>query len=365
MNELSIKCSTSSYLVKNFLDKETLIEYLKESSDFIIYDSYFLDFFKTFKKSLSIESLEDNKSLTTVANICKNLKENGLTKNSNIVAIGGGIVQDLCTFSASVFLRGLNWRYVPTTLLGMVDSCIGGKSSINAAGVKNLVGNFYPPSEIFICKDFVSSLSRVEISSGLLEALKISYAMSINNYESMSFLIKSYIKEQNKDLLSKLIMDSLNNKKHFIEIDEFDKGCRKLLNFGHSWGHALEMATNNYFSHGIAVGIGMLAAMEFRKSIDQNLARDILDILNYGLESSLEILFSCKSFIEAFDSDKKHGKDIYNTISTINFGDLFDYPLEVYSLKKNEVNREFVLKTMIDTLNKLSKNIGINIKIIP
>ena len=197
MNELSIKCSSSTYLVKNFSSKEKLIEYIKESSDFILYDSFFLNYFKSTRNSLLIESTENNKSLTKVAEICKNFKEKGLTKNSYIVGIGGGIIQDLCTFSASIFLRGLSWRYVPTTLLGMADSCIGGKSSINAAGVKNLVGNIYPPSEIFICEDFVSTLSRVEISSGLLEALKISYAIQIRYLDQITKLsLKIFISFQ-------------------------------------------------------------------------------------------------------------------------------------------------------------------------
>ena len=159
-------------------------------------------------------------------------------------------------------------------------------------------------------------------------------------------------------------MDSLKNKKHFIEIDEFDKGCRRLLNFGHSWGHALEMATNNKFSHGIAVGIGMLSAMEFRNAIDKNLSKDIFFILNYGLKSSMEIIFSCKSFIDSFDSDKKHGKDIYKTVSTLILDKEFGYPLEIYSFQKNEANRSHVLKTMIETLKNLSKNIGFKISII-
>lgn len=125
---------------------------------------------------IRVAATEDNKSLEQSAPIITRLRKLGANRRTHLLAIGGGIIQDISAFAASIYMRGIPWSYLPTTLLGMVDSCIGGKSSINVYGYKNLIGNFYPPAEIVIDLDFLKSLNVDQMVGGLCEAAKICYA---------------------------------------------------------------------------------------------------------------------------------------------------------------------------------------------
>lgn len=214
-----------------------------------------------------ISAEEVNKNLRLVEDVMIQLSAKGMTKESELVVIGGGFLQDIGTLVASLYMRGVNWSYVPTTLAAMGDSCIGGKSSINAGNVKNLVGNFYPPRTVIIDPSFVSTLPELEILAGISEIVKICFAYSHKSFIESTRLISSWRMNQDMDSLTHLIQLSLRCKKYFIEEDEFDKGVRKLLNFGHSFGHALEAASNYKIPHGVAVLIGMIAASQHPKSI--------------------------------------------------------------------------------------------------
>lgn len=128
------------------------------------------------KKRVVIEAVETNKALEAIPEYVASLGRLGVTRDMHLVAVGGGIIQDITTFIASIYMRGLSWTYLPTTVLSMADACIGGKSSINVFKFKNLVGNFYPPKEIYIDLSFISTLSEDMIIGGLFEAAKICYA---------------------------------------------------------------------------------------------------------------------------------------------------------------------------------------------
>ena len=192
-----------------------------------------------------IKTSEEAKSFPQMLQLFVACKQAGLGRSSRIVAIGGGVIQDIATFVSSLFMRGISWSYVPTTFLGMADSCLGGKSSINAGPYKNLIGNFYPPSHIDIMPVFARSLPDVEIAGGAAEAAKIAFCRGAASFAIYEELANPIIcGAWNEEQFVKLLHSTLSVKKWFIEVDEFDQAERLLLNFGHTWGHALESATN-------------------------------------------------------------------------------------------------------------------------
>jgi 3-dehydroquinate synthase len=277
----------------------------------VLYDNYFSeslihDLLPESKK-ISIEVNEKNKSLSMAEQIIQKMVIAKCNKDTHLIAIGGGAIQDLATLVASLYMRGIKWSYVPTTLMSMLDSCIGGKSSINAGNYKNILGNIYPPKYIYINSRFTNTLSKVEIASGLAEAGKICFAKSEYTFNQFLYLLRS---KTNNDLIyEKLAEISLNAKKWFIEIDEFDRKERKLLNFGHTFGHALEAASTFKVPHGIAILIGMKAALNFSENQTKNLNMFIFEtFIPVKLEIG-KISLNKKLFEYAISSDKKHNSD--------------------------------------------------------
>ena len=236
--------------------------------DFVIIDSFFEDFRIAFDApSVRLDASEDKKTLSTVEDICYQMAAAGVTKTSKLVAIGGGVVQDVATLVSSIYKRGIDWEYLPTTLAGMVDSCMGGKSSINARGIKNIIGNTYPPKRIVIDTSFISSLGQTELIDGLSEGVKITFARGDDSFNEFLRNPAATNPESGANLQN-LIKCSLLAKKWFVEKDEFDKRERRLLNFGHTFGHALEGVSNFRISHGVAVALGMLAAVNFSNTAE-------------------------------------------------------------------------------------------------
>jgi len=180
-------------------------------------------------------------------------------KETNIVVIGGGITQDVSCFAASVLYRGVDWYFVPTTLLAQADSCIGSKSSINMIPYKNLIGTFYPPKKIIICTEFVSTLPDKEFKSGLGEIAKCALLSGKEAFAEFAGNVDDIL-AGDREKLQLGIMRTLTYKKGLIEIDEFDEGIRNILNYGHTFGHAMESASEYRIPHGQAVSMGMLVA---------------------------------------------------------------------------------------------------------
>lgn len=204
---------------------------------------------------VAIEANEDNKCFDKLSVFFNELITLGFKRDQKLVALGGGIIQDIACFASSILFRGVEWQFVPTTLLAQADSCIGSKSSINLGRTKNLLGSFHPPTRIWICTDVRKSLSLIEIKSGIGEILK---AFAIDSDESWAYLEQDFNYLLSDDqLLQKYIKKALLIKKKFIEVDEFDKDIRNIFNYGHSFGHAIEAATCFSVPHGIAVTIGM------------------------------------------------------------------------------------------------------------
>lgn len=206
-------------------------------------------------KMILIDAVEQNKTMEFCHNLIPQLVEKQVKRGMALVAIGGGIIQDITCFTASILYRGIDWIFYPTTLLAQADSCIGSKSSINLGKFKNLVGTFYPPRQIFIDPGFAKTLSAEDVKSGIGEIL---HYYLVDNSSMIPDLVERY--EQflsNPLLLSDHIHASLAIKKVMVEKDELDKGERNIFNYGHTFGHAIESISDYKVSHGQAVSLGM------------------------------------------------------------------------------------------------------------
>jgi 3-dehydroquinate synthase len=264
-----------------------------------------------------IEATEDAKALQETLPLFVALKQAGLGRSSRLAAIGGGVVQDIATFVASLFMRGISWSYVPTTFLGMADSCLGGKSSINVGPYKNLIGNFHPPSRIDILPVFARTLPAVELAGGAAEAAKIAFCRgnsAFARYEQLSAPVLSGSWQEQQ--LAELLHATLSVKQWFIETDEFDQAERRLLNFGHTWGHALESATDFAVPHGLAVAIGMMASICYTQHQPNSagLWQHCLTLLRPVLKPAQLQVFNAERFLKAFQADKKHSPGHYHLI---------------------------------------------------
>lgn len=202
---------------------------------------------------------EENKTLARVEELLTFFLERDVRRDSVLFAVGGGITGDLAGFVAAVFQRGISYVHVPTTLLAMVDSSIGGKVGVNHNVGKNMIGAFHQPSAVFMNTKFLETLPKEELICGLGEIVK--YAI-LSGEPFFDFLDKNHVRLLNKDMKSmqKIVRMSVETKKRYVEKDTKEAGVRAHLNLGHTVGHAIEAATNyKGFKHGEAVLIGLVA----------------------------------------------------------------------------------------------------------
>ena len=257
--------------------------------------------------TIVIEATEANKSIEKVIPIIEQLVENKIRRTHRLLAIGGGIIQDITCFIASSILRGVPWSLIPTTLLAQADSCIGSKSSINLGHVKNILGTFNPPKEIYIYPDFLKTLQNKEIQSGVGEIVKVH---AIDGVDSFNKLSKNFeMLFEKPSVLLKYIQSALIIKKRYIEEDEFDLGIRNIFNYGHSFGHAIESTTNYKIPHGIAVTIGMDLANYIsmkRGFISKTDYQRMQTILRKNYIDYLNTPISLEGMLAALKKDKKN-----------------------------------------------------------
>jgi 3-dehydroquinate synthase len=280
-----------------------------------IVDETLLSLYPAIKGNIiSIKANEESKNLINIPFVLEKLKQMKAGKQTKIIAIGGGVVQDISCFVANIYMRGLEWHFIPTTLLSLVDSCIGGKSSINVGEIKNLAGTFYPPKSIIIDTRFLKTLPKLDKISGLFEFIKICFA----SFDSSIFEEAVMLLEDYENNFEKIIFLSLKTKKWFIEIDEFDLKERQLLNFGHTFGHAIESVSDYKIIHGIAIGFGMLLELEFGEQENARVLKlkQIIQKLLSEVPENLKIIKSLDAakIFNVFTSDKKHSKEFYNLI---------------------------------------------------
>lgn len=271
---------------------------------------------------VSLKADETTKSLDAMGEVIERLRDLGANRKTHLVAVGGGVVQDVATFVAGVYMRGLAWTYLPTTLLGMADSCIGGKSSINVGKYKNIVGSFHPPKAVLVDPAFLEQLPALQRAAGLCEAAKICFVRGPESFAA--YLAETPSTETSIAGFQRILDLSLRTKKWFIEVDEFDQAERQLLNFGHTFGHALEGASDFGVSHGLAVGLGMVAAMHFGRASGFDYAahphvaalRDhVGDLLQAAPDVGAALAgVSITEAMRHFESDKKHETERYAVI---------------------------------------------------
>jgi 3-dehydroquinate synthase len=259
-----------------------------------------------------IEALEGNKSLEVVPALVQRLSEAGIRRDHLLLAIGGGILQDMTCFVASILFRGMDWAFLPSTLLAQADSCIGSKSSINAAGVKNLVGNFYPPRQISIATQFIATLDPRDVRSGVGEMLKVHAIDGPASYDRIAEAYSRLFTET--AVMLEFIRASLLIKKQMIEVDEFDRGPRNVFNYGHSFGHAIEAATGYAVPHGIAVTMGMDMANHVSTRMGRMPAQDFArmhPVLRRNYDGYEAVPVPVDRMLEALSRDKKNvGTDL-------------------------------------------------------
>ena len=317
----SVSSSTGSYEV--IIDRGIFDDRLVSTeASHILADEFFGPRFQSPSEPILIAATEQAKSLDQMSGYIEALRAQGANRKTDLVAMGGGVIQDIAAFISSVYMRGISWSYDPTTVLAMVDSCIGGKSSINVGAYKNLVGTFHPPEHIFIDPSVAETLPRDQFASGLIEAAKICFCRGPESFAA--HLACEPSTSMSTQALERVIINSLLAKKHFIEIDEFDKKERLLLNFGHTFGHAIEGASHYGIPHGIAVGLGILCSMAFQRSlgIDFSQLASVLELEAHldqmirtlpGLRGQL-LAISMTEVLERFASDKKHTTSRYTLI---------------------------------------------------
>lgn len=263
---------------------------------------------------------EASKCLTTWSDLLKVMTEKGFTRSDCVVAVGGGVVGDLSGFAAAAYMRGIDFYNIPTTVLSQVDSSIGGKVAIDFEGYKNIVGAFHQPKAVIVDPDTLKTLPDRQITNGLIEALK----MSMTFDEDIFSLFEKGEIEANTD---KIIEGSLRMKKAVVEEDEKEAGLRKVLNFGHTVGHAIESCCNlEELYHGECVGLGMLAMCH------GEVRARLLNILK-RLNAPVSFNYNAEKLTEAMKHDKKMSGD---KISVVYVEKIGEYKLETIDFKELE-----------------------------
>ena len=325
---LKVKSSLSSYEVTFHDSIEELLSTLDKTHWFIIDKNLHRYYnFENIPNKIYYECTETTKSFENIDILLNQFVENKFKANTEVVVVGGGTLQDVAGFCCSVYSRGIKYRLVPTTLLAQCDSCVGGKTSINYKSTKNLLGTFYPPVEILICDKFLETLTESDYKSGLGEVFKFKVLQN-----------KLTPEIANRQNLNRVVRECLQYKISIIEVDEFDKGLRKLLNYGHTFGHALEITSKYSIPHGSAVILGILIVNDIIESLGENNLIEIETTADIGqqLISHLELKeswFDIKNLIQIIKSDKKNTGKI-NLVFPDN-----DTIFKLISLEEDEIIR--------------------------
>lgn len=261
---------------------------------------------------------EGSKSLQTAEEILVEMLEHQFSRKDCVVGVGGGVVGDLSGFVASLYMRGIDFYNVPTTLLSQVDSSIGGKTAVNLAGIKNIIGAFYQPKAVLIDPDTLNTLSERQIVNGLVEAIKMGAT-------SDPELFDIFKKGNWRESLDIIIEKALLVKKYVVEQDEKESHLRKILNYGHTIGHGFESAAKGKYLHGECVALGMLymSGDEVKKQL-----LEIYENLGFKVPGLSE--FNLDEVKEAILHDKKASNKNCSVVfvSEIGNGQIEEWPME-------------------------------------
>ena len=251
---------------------------------------------------------EQTKNINTVLEILTELAENRFDRNDVVIALGGGVVGDISAFSASIYMRGIGFINIPTTLLSQVDSSVGGKTGVDFRGAKNIVGTFYQPSLVICDTAFLNTLPANIFADGCAEVIKYAFI----NDKPLLDVIDRGIRENIEEIVCRCV----ENKRDIINEDEFDRGNRALLNFGHTVAHAVEAKSDYKTSHGSAVAIGMAVMTKACENAgicgDGVYDRLISVLIKNNLPTKTD--FSADEMIDVIKSDKKKSGDSISVI---------------------------------------------------
>lgn len=301
---------TDSFDFLKDLSKYTPRIVIIDENVYNIYSEEFNEYFSA-EEIILFKAIEANKNVENVLSLCEQVMTFSAKKNMTIISIGGGITQDVTGFLSSILYRGINWIFIPTTLLAQSDSCMGSKTSLNHGHFKNLLGSFYPPSQVYINVAFTQTLSETDFYSGIGEIVKLHLMGGKDNALAIIEKIKSISKNRdNYGLLLEMVRNSLAIKYSYIKDDEFDTGRRNLLNYGHCFGHALESSSDYQIPHGTAVVIGIIFANIIavkRGLLDESTAYTLLnDLLLESIKCPLmKSYFQKDILLSAMQMDKK------------------------------------------------------------
>ena len=252
---------------------------------------------------------EQEKTLSRFSELIHFLAENKLTRDSCILALGGGVVGDLAGFAAACYMRGIDFIQVPTTLLAMVDSSVGGKTAVDLPTGKNLVGAFFQPKAVWIDPNVLATLPDREYKAGLAEVVKYGAIMDADFFAWLEDNTQALLNKQS-EIVEQAIAKSCQYKADIVARDEHEQGDRALLNFGHTFGHALEVLLDyNSLVHGEAVAIGMVLAAKFSvehgyaKSEDMQRLENLLE--TFGLPTKMPARLNPEHILEKMRIDKK------------------------------------------------------------
>lgn len=256
------------------------------------------------------EASEQNKSFTSLNKIYEDLITKGFNRDTTLIAIGGGITGDLVGFAAATFCRGVQFVQVPTTLLAAVDSSVGGKTGINCEETKNIIGSFYQPEFVLIDTEFLKTLPIEELLCGTGEIIKYAFLGDLKFYTSIKNNLTKLLR-LDTSFISKIIETCVNFKGDVVANDEKESGLRKILNFGHTFAHAIEVEQNYKIKHGQAVVLGIACAIELSKRIgvmEKNLYQEYLALPLLLKDKITLSKYNFNHIYEIMKRDKK-GKD--------------------------------------------------------
>lgn len=348
MDKINIKSSLYNYEVEFITSVAEKIKEFGEQCTFVIDKNIYELYKKEFADIKSdniffINPVESEKNMDTVLKLIYFWKSINIRKNWKVICFGGGITQDITTIASNLYLRNIDWYFFPTTLLSMCDSCIGGKCGINLGEFKNQIGVFYPPKKILIDTGFLKTLSSEDYINGWGELLKFSLTKDADFY----YNLKSLEQHIPCDNIDDFIYSGLLVKKHVIEIDEFEGDYRRVLNYGHTFGHALEAYTHNKIPHGTAViwGIDVVNYIAYQEGVlDKSIYEDVKAIIKKAFIKNEILVEDGHKLFEIIKTDKKVKNNTIYLALLNKISNLIIYPMNI-----NENMEQLFLSYLEDT----------------
>ncbi len=246
---------------------------------------------------------DEDKTIESANALWQALFEGGCTRETTLIALGGGMIGDLVGFVASTFKRGIPWLNIPTTLLAQVDACIGGKTAINSTYGKNLIGSFHRAKAVIVCPEFLKTLDQSMIRSGCAEMIKYGLTFDKKLFHTLEQTLPRFL---NHEFDINPIKNCLLIKQRVCENDFKESGQRLLLNFGHTIGHAIETESNYTIPHGFAVSIGMACAIELSWLSEDEKTQIIQCLMKLGLPTTIPAAFDLTRLLATIQHDKKN-----------------------------------------------------------